>query len=106
MRTPLLAAVADGPGGKLPASHAGLSVSRPGVLVTAFGQNPDGKGTLLRLWDQSGEAADLEVTVPGNFKTAIPVNLRGQKAGAPLPIQGGKLRCKMRAFAPVSFVLD
>ena len=62
---PLLAAVADGPAGKLPKAQAGLSVSRPGVLVTAFGQNPDGAGMLLRLWEQSGTSGVLDGDVAG-----------------------------------------
>ena len=105
-RVPLLAAVADGPAGKLPRIKAGLSVSRPGVLVTAFGQNPDGEGTLLRVWDQTGVTGKLVVTVPGNFKTATPVNLRGEKAGEPVRIKRGKLKCELGAYAPASYVLE
>jgi hypothetical protein len=105
-RVPLLAAVADGPAGKLPKTQAGLSVSRPGVLVTAFGQNPDGEGTLLRLWDQTGVTGKLVVTVPGSFKTAMPVNLRGEKAGEPVKIKRGKLKCELGAYAPASYVLE
>jgi alpha-mannosidase len=105
-RVPLLAAAADGPAGKLPASQDGLAVSQPGVLVTAFGENPDGKGTLLRLWDQSGASAEVTVTVPGKFQTATPVNLRGEKSGSPVRISDGKLRCKVGAYAPVSFILE
>ncbi len=48
-RLPLLAAAAEGAGGTLPSIQSGVSVSRPGVLITAFGGDPDGvnKGTLL-----------------------------------------------------------
>ena len=74
-----MAATADGPAGKLPNTMAGPTVSRSGVLVTAFGQNPDGPGTLLRVWDQTGQTGELVVTLPGNFKTATTVNLRGKK---------------------------
>ena len=53
-RLPLLVATAKGPAGTLPVSQTGLSLSRPGVLVTAFGDDPDGNpGTLLRVWEQS-----------------------------------------------------
>ena len=40
--------------------------SRTGVLVAAFGPDPDGvnKGSLLRLWDQSGTTAEVAVTLP------------------------------------------
>ena len=105
-RVPLRAAVADGPGGKLPKTQAGVSLSRSGVLVTAFGQNPDGLGTLLRVWDQSGVSGQLAVTLPGNFHTATPVNLRGAVLGEALPIHAGKLAFKLGAFAPASFRLE
>ena len=68
-RLPLLAAVADGPAGKLPPTQAGLSVSRPGVLVTAFGPIPTATGTLLRVWEQSGVSGELVVTLPAGCKT-------------------------------------
>jgi len=64
-RNPLAASVADGPAGTLPLTQSGVSVSRPGVLVTAFGDDPDGNsGTLLRTWDQSGVAGQLTVELP------------------------------------------
>lgn len=105
-RVPLLLGVADGPAGTLPRICPGLSVSRPGVLVTAFGANPDGRGALLRLWDQSGVSGDLEVTVPGHFQRAAPVNLRGEPAGPPLTIVAGKLVLSLHALAPASFLLE
>ena len=52
----MLAAVAEGATGRLPASQVGLGVSNPGTLVTAFGRIPDGAGTVLRVWDQTGVA--------------------------------------------------
>jgi alpha-mannosidase len=107
-RVPLLAVTADGPGGKLPPTQGGLSVSRPGVLVTAFGANPDGTGTLLRVWEQAGVSGDLAVTLPtgAKFTTATPVNLRGEKVGEPMRIVDGKLALSIRGFAPASYVLD
>ena len=105
-RNPLLAAMGDGPAGKLPTTQAGVSVSRPGVLVTAFGENPDGAGTLLRVWDQTGKTGKLVVKLPGNFKTATPVNLRGEKAGAPISISAGALRFNLHAYAPASFLIQ
>ncbi len=105
-RVPLLAAVAKGPAGKLPKTQTGLSLSRPGVLVTAFGQNPDGQGTLLRVWDQSGESGKLVVKLPGKFKTATPVNLRGEKTGEPFAVIEGTLNFNLGMFAPASFVME
>jgi alpha-mannosidase len=105
-RLPLLAVVVDGPSGELPERRAGLSISRPGVLVTAFGHNPDGAGTLLRVWEQSGTSGNLTVMVPGEFRKATPVNLRGETAGKPVSIHEGKLGLNLRAYAPASYVLE
>jgi len=107
-RVPLLAGTADGAAGKLPKTQSGLTASRPGVLVTAFGGNPDGDGTLLRVWEQTGKTGDFSVTFPAgtNFKTATPVDLRGEVLGGSLPVRGGKLAFKLGAFAPASFRLE
>jgi alpha-mannosidase len=106
-RLPLLAAVADGPGGKLPKVQDGLRVSRPGVLVTAFGQNPDGEGMLLRLWEQSGTSGSLTVTLPVGFKvkSAQPVDLRSTPIGEPLGIRGRRITVPVKSFAPSSLKL-
>lgn len=105
-RLPLLAAVADGAGGKLPPTQTGLSLSRTGVLLTAFGPNPDGAGTVLRVWEQAGVSASLTVTLPGSFTTATPVDLRGEKLGERMPIQAGTLTFPLKAYAPASFILQ
>jgi hypothetical protein len=108
-RLPLIAAAADGPGGKLPPSQAGLSVSRPGVLVTAFGADTDGNsGTLLRLWDQSGVSGKVDVTLPAglNVSKAVPVDLRGRTLGPAIAIQSGRLSVDLPAYAPASFLLQ
>jgi hypothetical protein len=106
-RLPLLIAMADGPSGKLPKRQEGLSLSRSGVLVTAFGQNPDGPGTLLRLWEQSGQTGPCKVRLPAGFKAmaAQPVNLRGEPIGQAMPIHGRDFAVSLRAFAPLSFIL-
>jgi hypothetical protein len=107
-RVPLLAAVADGPGGRLAKTQRGLSVSRPGVLVTAFGGNPYGAGTLLRLWEQTGAGGELSVTLPtgAKFTSATPVDLRGEKTGEAIRITRGKFTVKLSACAPGSYVLE
>jgi len=105
-RNPLLAAAATGQGGRLPAEAGGLSVSRKGVLVTAFGANPDGAGTLLRVWEMAGLSGELKVSIPGKFTSARPVDLRGESSGPPLAIKSGNLAFGLPAFAPASFILD
>jgi alpha-mannosidase len=107
-RNPLLAVAATGKGGKLPLEQSGLSVSRKGVLVTAFGQNPDGSGTLLRIWEQAGTSGPLTVTLPAGakFSSAAPVNLRGEKQGERRQIIGHTLALELKPYAPASFILN
>ncbi len=95
---PLQAALAEGPGGRLSTSRSGLELSRKGVLVTAF------TPTLIRVWERAGTAGDVVVTGL-KAATATPVNLRGERTGNPIPINGGKLRFNLGAFAPTSFAL-
>ena len=109
MRYPLQVIQTESSGGTLPPERAGLSLSRKGVEVTAFGDDSDGnKGTLLRLWEQAGVAGELTVTLPkdAGFTKASPVNLRGEKIGEPLKIDNGKFTFPLGAFAPVSFILN
>src|SRR6185437_5401892 len=63
-RSPLVAAFADGTGGKLPAESNGLELSRRGVLVTTFGADPYSDKTLLRLWEVAGGGGKLTVKLP------------------------------------------
>ena len=107
-RLPLLTGVSDGEAGQLPVNNEGISISRKGVLVTAFGENPDGKGTVLRLWEQSGISDNVTVKLPKGsiYSKATPVNLRGEIIGKSINIIAGKLSFQLKAFAPASFVLS
>ncbi|MCX6899131.1 MAG: hypothetical protein NT105_10555 [Verrucomicrobia bacterium] len=107
-RSPLLAAVADGFAGKLPTTQRGLELSRKGVQVTAFGANPDGEGTVLRLWELSGKSGSCRVTLPAgsDARSVQPVNLRGEPAGKPIPIKNGVFTASLKAFAPANFVIQ
>jgi len=108
-RSPLQARVMEGTGGSLPSEQAGLTVSRKGVIVTAFGADADGnQGTLLRVWEQAGVSGKLIVTLPKGTKalSAVPVNLRGEKKGEPIKIASGKLVFDLGAYAPASFILQ
>jgi hypothetical protein len=106
-REPLLAAVADGSAGKLPPTQRGLELSRRGVQVTAFGDNPDGAGTVLRLWELAGESGPCRVTLLAglNMRSVQPVSLRGVPTGSPVAIKDGAFTINLKAFAPASFVL-
>ena len=106
-RVPLLAAGSRVQNGKLPVAQSGVSLSRKGVALTAFGPNPDGEGTILRVWEQGGITGNLEVTLPAGskFSSAVPVNLRGEKCNEPVKITDGKISFYLHAYAPVSFIL-
>jgi hypothetical protein len=105
-RSPLLAEIVDRPAGKLPARRAGLSLSRTGVQITAFGSNPDGDGLILRLWEQAGKSGDVEVELPAGLRvdSVQPVDLRGRPAGTAIPVKSGRFTARIHAFAPASFL--
>jgi hypothetical protein len=107
-RVPLQVGSASGPAGKLPPSQSGLQVSRSGVLVTAFGPNPDGPGLVLRLWEQAGQSGNCRVTLPRGLaaRTLQPVDLRGRVRGPEIPVRDGSFVFPLPAFAPASFVLS
>ena len=66
-----VAAFADGKPGALPPMQTGIALSRKGVRVTALCPNPDGPGTLLRLWEQAGQSGELTVTLPGGIAALL-----------------------------------
>ena len=107
MRYPVQTASVNTRRGKLPTKQEGLNVSRPGVMVTAFGANPDGEGTLLRVWEQAGVSGKVTVKLPEGLKLkkATPVNLRGEKIGKTVSIKSDKLKFELGKFAPASFIL-
>jgi hypothetical protein len=107
-RCPLLAATTDAPAGSRPATQAGLSLSRKGILVTAFGSNPDGSGIVLRLWEQAGSNGICNVQLPigMNVSKVQPVDLRGRSTGEPLSVSNGAFSISLQAFAPASFVIE
>jgi alpha-mannosidase len=106
-RVPVQAASSKVKNGKLPVTQQGISLSRKGVAITAFGPNPDGAGTLLRLWEQSGVSGQLDVRLPAGseFITAQPVNLRGEVAGISVPIRKGVFSISLPAYSPFSYIL-
>jgi len=107
-RTPCPTAVFDGPAGKLPPTQSGLELSRKGVLVTAFGPNPDGEGTLLRLWEQAGQDGVCKVKLPEPLRTraARLCDLRGRPIEGPLAARDGWLEVPLTRFAPTSVLLS
>jgi hypothetical protein len=107
-RSPFKAASLDGPAGRLPPVQAGIELSHKGVLVTALGSNPDGGGTLLRLWEQAGDGGACRVRLAGALRdtAAQPCDLRGRPQGAPILPRGRRLEFKLTPFAPASVLLN
>jgi len=106
-RYPLLAAVADGSAGPLPSIRRGVELSRKGILLTACGANPDGPGTLLRLWEYAARSGTVKVRLPEGSAAnqAQPVDLSGRPLGKPLPVKLGTVKVPLGAFAPATLVL-
>jgi alpha-mannosidase len=124
-RFPLQAAVADGPAGTLPLSASGvavatnairLSTNTPAIayagggtiMVTAFGANPDGAGTLLRLWEMAGRSGPRHVALPSGLaaQSVQPVDLRSRAVGEAIPVKDGRFEMPIGAFAPASVLLN
>ena len=105
---PLVATVGSGSRGTLPSSQAGISVSRPGVIVTSLLQNSNGGLAFLRLWELAGESGKVTVQLPAGSlaRIAKPVNLRGDSEGQPIAIQAGSFEFALSRFAPASFELE
>ena len=109
LRVPLKAVITEGPPGKLPVVNSGIILSMKGVFVTAFCKNPDGAGTLIRLWEQTGGAGTCKVTLPPGtrFTRAELCDLRGQKRDGTLyPIEKGVFELPIHAYQPVSVILE
>ena len=104
---PMLTGLANYKPGVLPVDQDGIALSRRGISVTALGPDPDGEGTLLRLWELAGAGGDCRVTFPAAMKgiTAQPVNLRGQPLGEAVPIRDHQVTVPVKAFAPASYRL-
>ena len=107
LRNPLMAALASGKAGKLPVTGHGISISEKGILITAFGKNRDGAGDLIRLWEQNGVNTRCLVTLPKEslYKTAQPCNLRGEKLGNSIQVNGHSFEAELNAYQPASFIL-
>jgi len=107
-RVPLHAVYYDGEKGGIPLMQEGISLSRKGILITAFGTNMDGEGIILRLWEVSGKEGLCKITLPegSNFTTALPCNLRGESTGEDeVAISGNAFDTYVGANQPVTYIL-
>jgi hypothetical protein len=107
-RVPLAVARSTARAGQLPPSQSGIELSRKGIAVTAFGPNPDGPGTVLRLWEQAGQKGSCTVHLPATLRasTVQPVDLRGRPNGPPIPVGQGQFTIPLHPYAPASLVLE
>lgn len=107
-RAPLKATLLYAKPGALPVSRTGVTLSRKGVLVTSFGPNPFGEGTMIRLWEQAGDAGKCTVILPEGFAfaRAVPVNLRGEKAGNAVLLKNNSFDIEIGAYKPVTFIFE
>ena len=106
-RTPVIAGSAVGTEGELATIATGLTLSQKGILVTALGPNPDGEGTILRLWEQAGKSGDCTVKLPIGFKAKSiqPMNLRGEILGAQIQLKDSMFKINIKAYSPYSFLI-
>ena len=107
-RVPLKGVFYDGEKGAIPTVQEGIILSRKGILITAFGENRDGEGILLRLWEKVGENGNCTVGLPkgNNFKRAFACNLRGEITdNKGVPISNDTFQFRIKAYQPVSFIL-
>ena len=105
-RVSLMAVYSDSEKGEIPASQSGVSLSRKGILVTAFRKIKE--GTELRIWEQSGKEGDCTVILPASsdYNIAYPSDLRGgiiTQEGT--KISNNSFKTRIRANQPMSFIL-
>ena len=105
-RVPLQVACSKVKNGKLPLTQPGISLSRKGVALSAFGPNPDGEGIVLRVWEQAGTGGELKVELPEEFtyESVQAVDLRGRPLNNTFQAEGNSLTFDLNAYAPASFV--
>ena len=91
--------------GESPLFTEGISLSRKGVLITAFKNEVDGK--LLRLWEQAGKSGLCIVSLEGSsFKKAYPCNLLGEIIDVKgIEILENSFQFIIKPNQPISFIL-
>ena len=107
-RVPLYATHYEGANGSYPTTNIGLSLSRKGILVTAYGKNRDGEGTILRLWEQAGSEGTCTITLPSGskFRKAIECNLRGEpNDNSDIQVINGQFSVMMKPNKPATYIL-
>lgn len=89
----------------------GLLTDRRGLLVTAFGADPDRPGSdlRLRLWELAGQSGDVSVRLPTGLELsrAATADLRGRAIpdGSITVSNERELRVPLAAFRPTTVQL-
>jgi hypothetical protein len=107
-RLELEAGCGDGAAGTAALENQGLTLSRTGVEVTAFGPNPDGPGLILRLWEQAGLDGACTVQLPAGLNVAKvqPCDLRGRPVKSEAPaVREGAFNVSLGHNGPATFLL-
>ena len=92
----------------MPVAREGISLSRKGILVTAFKPLRDHQGSILRLWEEAGTGGTCQVVLPGgsSFQRAYSCDLRnGLTDETGIEIVDNSFRFRLGAFQPASFIL-
>ncbi len=108
-RVPLYGVYYDGPKGDVPVTDAGLTLSSKGVLITSFGKNRDGKGMILRLWEQAGQEGECTITLPHGsiLSRATACNLRGERTdNKAIKIIERRFTVDLKPNSPASYILE
>ena len=105
-RVPLKSVYYEGPGGGSPLMQEGISLSRKGILLTAFKE--EGEGKLLRFWEQAGNSGPCTASLfkDSNYEKAYLCNLRGEiidEVG--IEISNYSFQFVINAYQPISFIL-
>ena len=105
-RSPLKGVYYDGPKGESPVVAEGISLSRKGILLTAFKVEAGGK--LIRLWEQAGISGLCKLSLPddSSYKKAYACNLaREISDDKGIEIIDNSIQFEISANQPVSFIL-
>jgi hypothetical protein len=105
-RVPLKGVFYEGPAGRNPLVQEGISLSRKGVLLTAF--KKEGEGSLLRIWEQSGRNGACTISFPEDmgYTKAYPCNLRGEISDEQgIEILNHSFEVSCAAYQPQTYIL-
>jgi hypothetical protein len=105
-RIPLQAVFYEDKAGEYPVSQTGISLSRKGIVLTAFYELKE--STVLRLWEQAGKSGLCTINLAKNsgFKRAYPCDLRYNIIDSKgIDIVNDSFVYTINANQPVSFIL-